>query len=65
MEMNWKRLTAGAVALLAAFGMTACAKEPPQENPTEETPTSTELDVWAGWPDFGDDPIVLPDDVWE
>ena len=68
---NWKRLVAAMLAIFAALGMTACGKEePPKKEPVDitvedDTDTNTE-DLWPGWSGmFGDEPIVLPDDVWE
>lgn len=70
LEEKWRRLTAGAVAVLAALGLTACGTQTPaneaqDKKPVEENSASTNEDVWIGWPDFGEEGIVLPDDVWE
>ena len=70
LEAKWRRLTAGAVAVLAALGLTACgtqtpANEPQNKKPVEGSSASTNEDVWIGWPDFGEEGIDLPIDEWE
>ena len=75
---NWKRLVAAMLAIFAALGMTACGKQnqdntpPAQKEQTSQNGDSTkqdgadeEFDPWVGWPDFGEEGVVLPDDVWD
>ena len=67
LSANWKRLMAAALAVFAALGMTACGEEQPpkKEEPIADQTPATGEDEWIGWPDFGEEGIVLPEVEWE